>query len=67
MDLNALHRVSVLHHAYLVVGDAEGGVGEVLRMLEKRGVKISGNLDVLIERYQDMRVDEVRDVIMPFA
>jgi DNA polymerase III delta prime subunit len=67
VNVSELENVQTLHHAYLVVGDAEGGVDTVLAILEKRGVKTVGNLDVLVLRYADMAVDDVRDVITPFS
>ncbi len=55
-----------LHHAYLVVGGAEEGLKEVHAVLEKRGVHIPGNLDVLSISVPELDIDTVREVLYPF-
>jgi len=51
-----------LHHAYIVEGSAEHGAGEVLSMLQKRGVTTKGNPDVLALSYSELLVDHAGEI-----
>lgn len=55
------------HHAYIIYGSAEKGKEEALRMLEKEGVAIKANPDVMVLSFSELLVDSVRDVLLPFA
>lgn len=59
MNVSELVKADHLHHAYIVKG---GTSDEVTAMLEKRGVDIKGNADVLTFRYAEMLVDDARSV-----
>ena len=67
MKIDELSRLKELHHAYIVAGNAEEGRAEVVSVLEKRGVKITGNLDVLNQSFGELLIDHVRETIIPFA
>lgn len=60
MKLTELSRVKNLHHAYLVVGNANKGVPEVLAMLETRGIETKGNADILNTSFVEFGVDDAR-------
>lgn len=60
MKLTELARVKDLHHAYLVVGNANKGVPEVLAMLETRGIETKGNADILTTSFVEFGVDDAR-------
>lgn len=63
MQVDALAEVSVLHHAYLVVG--EGGADAVAAALTRRGVSVTQNSDYLTLSFGDLSIDDVRDTILP--
>lgn len=67
MKLGELQKVENLHHAYIVSGSAEHGADGVLAVLEARGVKTKGNPDVLALSFPELLVDNVRDLLLPFA
>ncbi len=67
MNVSELGSVASLHHAYLVVGDAEWGKKATLAMLEARGIETRGNPDVFVLSFVDLLVDDVRDSMLPFA
>ena len=67
MKIEELKKTEHLHHAYIVSGSAKHGAGEVLAMLEARGVKTKGNPDVLALSFPELLVDDVRDSLLPFA
>ena len=60
MKLSDLARVKNLNHAYIVAG--ERGAAEVLSMLETRGVKTAGNMDVLTLSFTEFSVDTAREI-----
>lgn len=62
MKVSELAHVKELHHAYLVVGNAGKGASEVLSMLETRGIKTSGNADVLTLSFTELSVDNAREI-----
>ncbi|MDP3958090.1 MAG: hypothetical protein Q8Q36_01335 [bacterium] len=52
-----------LHHAYLVSGEREAAVQELLAFLkEKAKLKVEGNPDVAVFRYETLGIDEARDL-----
>jgi len=65
MELAVLEKTDRLHHAYIVVGEAQ--TARTLRMLESRGVQTAGNPDVLALSFSELLVDDVRDTILSFA
>lgn len=67
MNIHTLLHPPHPHHAYLVVGPTEASVQEINAALQSRGVKTDGNPDILSLSFSDLRVDDVRDVILPFA
>jgi DNA polymerase III delta prime subunit len=62
MQIKELEKVSVLHHAYIVVGSAKLGVGEVLELLRKRDVVTKGNPDVLVLSYSELLVEYAGEI-----
>ena len=67
MNIEDLGKIKNLHHAYIVSGSAEHGAGEVLAMLEARGVQNKGNPDLMPLSFPELLVDDVRERILPFA
>src|SRR3989344_174370 len=62
MKVQELAGLKNLHHAYIIEGSAEAGAGEVLSVLEKRGVKTKGNPDVLALSYPELLVDHAAEI-----
>ncbi|MEK7063443.1 MAG: hypothetical protein AAB955_01985 [Patescibacteria group bacterium] len=60
MHVADLTKAEHLHHAYIVVGDPRAGSGQVVALLEKRGVATKGNPDLLKFDYSEMGVDDAR-------
>lgn len=67
MDISELREAQALHHAYIVTGSFASGPEAVRAVLEKRGVKMTGNPDVLALSFPELLVDHVRDELLPFA
>lgn len=62
MKVEELKDIPRLHHAYIISGSAERGSTEVAEMLERRGVEVKGNGDVLMLTLSELSVDDARMV-----
>ncbi|MFA5933665.1 MAG: hypothetical protein WC795_00365 [Candidatus Paceibacterota bacterium] len=51
---------STLHHAYIIEGEGEVLVPDILSALSEKGIAIEGNPDVLVEKYETFTVDDSR-------
>lgn len=50
------------HHSYLLEGDVEPTYNELLKTLTETGVSVLGNPDVFIKDYENLLIDDVREI-----
>jgi len=62
MKVQDLQSIQSLHHAYIVTGPTPEGGGAVLDLLEKRGVDVKTNPDLIRLTYTDLLVDDARAI-----